>query len=208
MDARRATEGEAFEGDAHWRPWSPVEVATRLEGARTPWYVVAGWALDLYRGHQSRVHSDIEIGVPAQGFTEIRTILAPYEFDVVGSGRRWPLDSDAFDIHFQTWVRAPASDVYLLDVFRDPHDGPQWLCRRDPRIRMPFEQLIRHTAEGVPYMSPEVVLLFKGKHLREKDQTDFEGVLPLLDTSQIDWLRTNLELLHPRHTWLKELESI
>ncbi len=37
--------------EARWaNPWRPAEVAARLEGVSTPWYVVAGWALDLFRG--------------------------------------------------------------------------------------------------------------------------------------------------------------
>lgn len=55
-------------------------------------------------------------------------------------------------------------------------------------------------------MSPEVVLLFKAKHLREKDQADFERVLPLLDDQQVEWLRVNLELVHPGHTWAEVLQ--
>jgi hypothetical protein len=33
----------------------------------------------------------------------------------------------------------------------------------------------------VPYLLPEIVLLFKAKHRRPKDRADFDGVLPLLD---------------------------
>ena len=50
-------------------------------------------------------------------------------------------------------------------------------------------------------MSPEIVLLFKAKHLREKDQLDFNELLPLLNEQQIEWLRRSLELVHPDHLW-------
>jgi hypothetical protein len=33
-----------------------------------PWCVAAGWALDLFRGMQTREHGDIEIAIPAAGF--------------------------------------------------------------------------------------------------------------------------------------------
>ncbi|BBH69873.1 hypothetical protein ACTI_65580 [Actinoplanes sp. OR16] len=53
---------------ARWSShWTPREVADRLTGTTTPWCVAAGWALDLFRGRQTRPHGDIEIAIPADG---------------------------------------------------------------------------------------------------------------------------------------------
>ncbi len=205
MKPESSLEGELLGDDVTWEPWTPEDVASHLSGTRARWYVVAGWALDLFMGRQSRPHDDIEIGVPAGDFPEIRKALAEYDFDVVDSGRRWPLLSDAFASTFQTWLRDTRSGVYHLDVFRDPHSGSEWICRRDERIRMQYAQLICYSGSGIPYMSPEVALLFKAKNLREKDQVDFDAVLPLLSPHQIAWLRVNLELVHPGHIWVKAL---
>lgn len=198
-------EGEPLGDDAPWEPWSPEDVASRLVSCGARWYVVAGWALDLFRGGQTRSHEDIEIGVPSSEFPKIRAALADFEFDVVGSGERLPLNQESMEAHFQTWVRDAATGIYHLDVFRDPHEGDTWICRRDHSIRMPFDDLVRHTPGGIPYMSPEVVLLFKAKHDRDKDRADLQGVLPLLDPSQVSWLRLNLEQVHPGHTWCDAL---
>jgi Aminoglycoside-2''-adenylyltransferase len=56
-----------------WDAWSPREAARRLERVAAPWYVIAGWALDLYLGRQTREHDDLEIGIPADCFPEIRS---------------------------------------------------------------------------------------------------------------------------------------
>jgi hypothetical protein len=200
-------DGELVEEDPPWDPWSPGEVVSRLARSNARWYVVAGWAIDLFRGGQSRPHHDIEIGVARDDFPLIATSLSEFDFDVIGSGRRWPHSSDAFRDHFQTWVRDRATGVYHLDVFREPHEGDMWFCRRDARIRMPYNELICVSDSGIPYMSPEVVLLFKAKHQREKDRFDFEGTLALLDPRQIDWLRTSLELVHPGHPWISKLRD-
>ena len=56
---------------------------------------------------------------------------------------------------------------------REPADGDTWICRRDERIRMPYDQVIERTADGIPYGRPEIVLLFKAKAARPKDDADF-----------------------------------
>ncbi|GAA3436890.1 nucleotidyltransferase domain-containing protein [Kutzneria kofuensis] len=60
--------------EARWAAsWTPTEVAGRLAGIATPWCVAAGWALDLFRGRQTRAHGDIEIAVPAADFRRSAT---------------------------------------------------------------------------------------------------------------------------------------
>ena len=186
-----------------WDPWHPREVAARLRGVDFPWCVVAGWAIDLYLGVTTRVHEDTEIATPADRFPEIREALSEFDFDVVGSGRIWPLDArEAFDVMHQTWVRHRMNGTYHLDVFRDPHGGDMWICRRDETIRRPYAEIISTSEDGIPYMVPEIVLLFKAKHDQPKDNADFENVLPLLGASQRRWLADALERVHPGHHWI------
>lgn len=61
------------------------------------------------------------------------------------------------------------------------------------------------TSDGIPYLMPEIVLLFKAKHDRPKDHADFEGTLPLLDDQQRTWLGAGLARVHPGHVWLERL---
>jgi hypothetical protein len=121
---------------------------------------------------------------------------------VVGSGRRWPLDSLAFSLMYQTWAREPDGGVYRLDILREPHDGDSWICRRDETIMLPYAQIIRRTWEGIPYLVPEIVLLFKAKHVRPKDEADRRGTLARLDQAARDWLRSALLRAHPGHAWI------
>ncbi|MET7710346.1 hypothetical protein [Micromonospora sp. NPDC005413] len=195
--------------EARWAGcWTPHEVGQRLAGISAPWYVAAGWALDLFRGEQTRDHHDIEIGVPAGRFPEIRERFAEFTFDAVGDARIWEAaTAQVLNATRQTWLRDPATGRYLLDVFREPHDGDMWICRRDETIRLPYAEIIRHTVDRIPYLIPELVLLFKAKHVRPKDQADFDGVLPLLTRTQRETLSRLLTRIHPGHTWLAALST-
>ncbi|MEU0377515.1 hypothetical protein ABZ093_09455 [Streptomyces cyaneofuscatus] len=198
-------ESEAL--DARWSSsWSPAEVARRLAGIGAPWYVAAGWALDLFRGRQTRPHGDIEIGIPAERFPEVRDRFPGYVFDAAGSGRVWEDASPEVlaGVH-QTWLRDPATGDYLLDVFREPHDGDTWICRRDEEIRLPYGDIIRRSPDGIPYLAPELVLLFKAKHRRPKDQADFDATVPYLSPAQRATLTGLLTRVHPGHVWLADL---
>ena len=193
--------------DARWSScWSPGQVAQHLAGITTPWCVAAGWALDLFLGTQTRPHGDIEIAVPAAAFPEVRGRFPGYAFDAVGSGRIWAdAAPDVLAATHQTWLRDRTTGNYLLDVFREPHDGETWICRRDETIRLPYSQIIHHTPGGIPYLAPELVLLFKAKRALVKDQADFDAAIPRMTAAQRQALAELLSRVHPGHRWLASL---
>ncbi|MGW4770918.1 hypothetical protein ACWEO2_23110 [Nocardia sp. NPDC004278] len=194
----------AEEAGRLWVPWTPAEVAERMSGVAVPWYVAGGWALELFSEGAARAHHDLEIGVPEGRFGEIVDAFPGFEWDVIADGRILSFPADAEKQH-QTWLREPATGRYHLDVFREPQVGDRWACRRDPAITLPYAELIRHTREGIPYAIPEVVLLFKAKAPRDKDEADFRHVLSALDRSQRSRLSEWLSRVHPGHLWLEEI---
>ena len=136
----------------------------------------------------------------------MRARFPGYAFDAVGSGLIWPdAQPGVLAAVHQTWLRDPSTGQYLLDVFREPHDGGTWICRRDEQIRFPYAAVIRRTAGGIPYLSPELVLLFKAKHARARDQADFDAALPCLTQAQRGALAELLARMHPGHRWLARL---
>jgi hypothetical protein len=76
-----------------------------------------------------------------------------------------------------------------------------WICRRDETIRFAYGEIIHHTPEGIPYLPPELVLLFKAKHARPKDQEDFDGTIPHMTPAQRRTLAELLTRAHPGHHW-------
>jgi Aminoglycoside-2''-adenylyltransferase len=200
----------AIEPDvSKWDAWRPERVAKLLEGVQVPWYVAAGWALDLFVGEQRRDHEDLEIAAPNERFEEIAAALDGLElFVITGPTEATPLTEarDRLEDTHQTWVREPGTGLWCFDVFREPSDGDTWICRRDARIRMPYDRLIEWTADGIPYGRPEVILLYKARHAeRERDRRDFADLVPLLDAERRTWLAEALALAHPGHAWIEQL---
>ena len=150
----------AFDADlAEWRAWRPEQVARLLARVDVPWYVAAGWAIDLFLGGQRREHEDLEIGVPADRFGEIADALAGFELHVVGPDPAVPgrdlavpvaQAGELLERYHQTWLLEREPFVWRLDVFREPSDGDTWICRRDESIRLPYERLIQRTGDGIP----------------------------------------------------------
>jgi len=207
------THPAAFEPDLEqWDAWSPEEVTRVLAPVEAPWYVAAGWAIDLFLGGEYREHDDLEIAVPRDRFHEIVEALAGFELFVVGAPRQGFVSAleqarDALDATHQTWVREPETGLWRLDIMREPSDGDLWICRRDEHIRLPHDEVIERTADGIPYGRPEIVLLFKAKQARAKDDADFAAALPLLGPERRRWLADALAVIHPDHRWLTSLRE-
>jgi hypothetical protein len=193
--------------DAEWDAWTPQEAARRLADVDVPWAVSAGWAIDLFLGRERREHQDLEVAVPADRFDDIAAALGELEFHVVTPGVAEPVAEapELMATTHQTWGLDRTENSWRIDVFREPHDGDDWVARRDESIRLPYDELIEHTADGIPYERPEVVLLFKAKHARPKDEADLAAVLPQLNAERRRLLAEWIERVHPGHFWLPDL---
>ena len=185
-----------------WDSWHPRVVAARLSGLTVPWYVAAGWALDLFRGAQSRAHEDLEIAIPAGHFDEVAARFTDCDLYVPHPDSLRPFTAETATTSHQTWAVPRSTGRWCVDIFREPHDGDRWICRRDETIRLPYDEIIEHDREGIPFLAPEFVLLFKAKLDRDKDRADLRGVLPLLDEARRGRLAQLLTRVHPGHSWL------
>jgi len=192
-----------------WAAWTPSDVAEILSDVGVPWYVAGGWSIDLFLGGERRPHADLEIAVPQHLFGDIATALAEYELHVVSGGAITAArDAAVLETTHQTWVYEPAADAWRVDVLREPSSGDAWVYRRDERICLPYDRLIRRTDDGIPYGSPEVTLLFKAPHAGEdKHSADFAAARPFLSDGSRAWLLDTLELAHPGHVWIPELRE-
>jgi hypothetical protein len=132
----------------------------------------------LFVGRESKAHEDLEIVVAHANFAAVRSALRELTWFGAGglageAGQVWPVDDAPAELH-QTWGWDSVSECWRVDVFREPWDGRTWVCRREPSIRRPVADVIERESNGIPYLAPEVVLLFKAKHAaRDKDAADF-----------------------------------
>lgn len=184
-----------------WEPYTPQEVAQLLAGASFPWWIAGGWATEA-SGAPRRKHADIDIVVLFDDLAAIRSWLS--EFDLweadAGTLRQLLPGDELRNGREGLWVRRDADSPWSLDLLLTRSKEGRWLFKRDPRISLPLDELGR-VVDGVPYLRPAVVLLHKAKALREKDQADFDGVLPQLGRGERAWLDRALAIAHPQHPW-------
>jgi hypothetical protein len=196
-----------------WQPWSPQDVARFFAPLATPWWIAGGWAIDLFLGRQTREHEDIDVQILRRDQQAVRALFGAWDIQAALSPPRdevWPfrtwrldevLDPDIHDI----WCRPTPTQPWALQLMlADTHDD-SWLFRRMPAIRRPVDTIGCGAADGVPYLAPEIQLLYKAKGLRPKDEADFAQVLPALDQERRHWLRNALAEAHPDHPWLERL---
>jgi Aminoglycoside-2''-adenylyltransferase len=158
-----------------WQPWRPEQAAEQLAGVSVPWYVVGGWAIDLWLGHETRPHGDLEIAILRADFPTIRARLSGFVLHTVGDGEVRLLPAPAAppaDKH-QNWVLDPVANAWRMDIMLEPGDAATWRFRRDATIHAPRPRMTGSRA-GVPFLKPAATLLYKAKAMRPKDEADFQ----------------------------------
>ncbi len=188
-----------------------------MAGYPRPWWVAGGWALDLYLGRRTRPHADLEISVVAADQQALFAHLRGWDLRLAAPGASLPRwDGEAIEPPFhQVWARRGpgtpataaefAADPTMLGFLLEQGDEDRWAFRRHRAITRPLDRVGAATPDGVPYVRPEVALLFKAKAPRFKDERDFDRVLPHLGTAARSWLASALDQADPGHAWRARL---
>jgi hypothetical protein len=155
-----------------------------------------------------RPHVDLEIAILRPHFPLFRSQLADFKCYVASDGKVSALAPGSIPEpgRHQIWILDEAIQSWRMDIFLEPGDSLAWAFRRDETIRRPRSQMIATTREGVPYLKPEGVLLYKAKAAHAKDEGDFRACAPLLQPSARAWLRDALSRAHPGHPWIGNLQ--
>jgi hypothetical protein len=192
-----------------WEPLTPQQVAELLRGVDAPWWIAGGWALDLFVGRQMRAHEDIEISVFRGDEVKIRERLNGWEFSLATDGTLtpWksgtPLPKEAHEI----WVREHGRETWQLEILIEEREGGRWFYRRNERIGVHEKDIGRFTNDGIPYIRPDIQLLYKSKGGRAVDESDLLAILPRLDAAQRATLSAWISADDPTHRWLARLKG-
>ena len=173
-----------------------------------PWAVAGGWALDLFLGRETREHADFDLAVWRADQEKLHAALATdWLCEVADNGALRPWYADE-------WLSLPIHEIHArrvdgaqppLELLLNERDDTAWIYRRDAAVRRELDRavLVRDT---IPFLAPEIVLLYKSKAPRLTDEADFRIALPALTAEQREWLRRAISRADANHPWVEKLE--
>jgi hypothetical protein len=185
---------------------APKRVAANFVNHPISWYVVGGWAVDLYLGRQTRHHEDIEVAVYRRDQRALRDVFEGWTWRKVVGGTRvlW---------NERDWLELPTHELHaegphgqVVEILLQESNASHWRFRRDLSISMPLAEAGLQSRFGIPILRPDVVLLYKAKCPRPRDEEDFRALRPHLSHEHLEWLASALERCHPGHPWRRHLE--
>jgi GrpB-like predicted nucleotidyltransferase (UPF0157 family) len=174
------------------------------------WRIGGGWALDLFQGRVTRVHHDVDVEVARADQFILRTYLSEHGWKLLTPFEQrlgpWPahmrLELPRHQVHAHR-------DGAFIDFMLTDMEGGVWRFRREPSVVRDASRIELRSADGIPFIAPELALLFKcktsGGTERAKDQTDFEVVHTLLEPERRAWLHWALMAYDPTNAWLARL---
>ena len=181
-----------------------------LSGCQAPWWVAGGWALDLFLGRVTRPHHDVDVAILRRDQAVVQSHLVDWSLHWVeprsgGQSHHWPAGE---------WLAPPVHEIHgthpngaTIELLLNEAEGEIWHFRRDQRIWRPLHVVGRRSSQAIPYLAPEVVLLYKAQESRESDRGDFVMVRDALDEEQRSWLASALRVASGNHPWLTMLKQ-
>ena len=191
-------------GSEELGPWEPLTVAdvVRLfNHAEFRWWLGGGHALEAHLDRSWRSHDDVDIGITRSDAPLLFDVLTGWDIHLANDGEltAWdgrPLEG-AIAIVGNLWCRPAKDGPWVLDVLVGHGTDDEWIYKRDPSVRRQWTETVLRTGDGVPYLAPEVQMLFKSANVRPKDELDAAQVIPGLNAERAAWLGRHLGGDHP-----------
>lgn len=218
------------------------ELKNIMDSIGVKWAVCGGDAIDLFVGQQTRAHKDIDVAVFWEDREQIISAFLQEGWRVFEPDRGllreitslkedlrtednlwciWP-ESDSYQIRqkrdnfYEITTERKQQDVldYIEVLFNREQNG-RFIYKRNPAISLtPY---LYYDANGIPYLAPEMVLLYKSIFVRfverpeyqdmvENYRHDFTVAVERFDGTQKKWLKEALTTCYPAgHEWLDRL---
>lgn len=195
-------------------PFVPAKHAAYLmAGFEYPWLIAGGWSIDLYLGRVTRQHKDVDIMVFRRDQLHLQHHFENWHLYIAYAGElyAWRRGDYLQPSQHGIWAYRPdrhpphTPDIqpdldFLLDELSTSDDT--WHFRRDATITRPLAKVIMRTEAGIPFLSPEIALLYKAKNYRAEDRCDFANVREVLEEERREWLASALTVSQPERDWL------
>jgi len=176
-----------------------------MSGFNKNWFFAGGWAIDLFLGKETRDHHDIEIGIFREDQIKLKQFLSTWNFKKVFKGKFISWDDEYLELPIHEILATNNANYFELEILLNECDAESWKFRRNLKISYPLQSIIMYFETGLPYLAPEIVLLYKVRNTREKDHKDFLSIKDCLKSNQQNWLRQVIKIHEPQHEWLQLL---
>ena len=191
------------------------EVSDLLKPCPQQWWIAGGWAIDGFLGGVTRKHGDVDVAILQREEAALRSYLDSQGIEVwPGLGNGQALDSPIHpgeQLPSGTKVllcRTSPKDDWSFECLINKTDENEWVFFNDDRVRRPLTEIGFVGQDDIPYLNPEIVLLYKAKNRRDKDEYDFTLAAPRLSKQARSWLAVSVGIVHPDHSWPSHLGQL
>jgi hypothetical protein len=188
-----------------------AEVGALFSDAEFPWWIAGGYAIEFAVGHSFRPHADIDVLLLRKDQLLAQEILQGWDCwaaDPPGTLRPWKQGEVLAPHVSDVWCREDPEAPWRLQLMLDDGDESHWRSRRNRLVTRLIDEVGSRSAEGLPFLAPEIQLFYKAKAPRPKDWLDFTKVLPRLFNAQMGWLRDAILIGYGEdNSWLTDLRQ-
>ncbi len=196
----------------NWDPFLPEEIYELFQGLTIPWWIAGGWAIDLFLEEKTRDHLDIDIQILRKDQLIIQEYLKDWDVYKTSQLGLKPWNKNEFlqPGTNSIWCRKTQESPWKMQILLLESDQDSWFYRRNPSIRGSLRDIEMRTKTGIPYLSPEIQLLFKAqKEPLQKDKEDFLITLPFIEKRKLFWLQEAIILQFGEDNfWIDEIKKV
>lgn len=196
----------------NWDSYLPEEIYELFKSLTIPWWIAGGWAIDLFLGSKTRNHLDIDIQILRKDQLKLQEFLESWDLYKTNQPSLKPWEKDEFlQLGVNSiWCRKTPENPWKMQILFLDTEGDKWFFRRKTSIGGFISDIGMKTKTGIPYLAPEIQLLFKArKKLEQKDKQDFLNILPLLKKKKLLWLKESIRVQFGRnHSWIEEINNV
>jgi hypothetical protein len=169
--------------------------------------------VDLFLGGPTRAHEDVDVAILRRDAPVLRAHLEGWDVRTATRGRPgrldpWPVDAPLDPRAHEVHARRDAGRPAEIEFLAEEAESDMWTYRRNPAVARPLRRIGVRSRGGIPFLRPEIVLLYKATRPEEpRNASDFARLRDALAPAQADWLASALRTAHPECPWGSELAA-